>query len=66
MITRRHFLKLLGVGIVAVTVPLFSLNLPKQEDRCCSDKEPGLPCFEHASADEMNYFLFTKGLRPVP
>jgi hypothetical protein len=63
---RRGFAKLLVGGILAVTAPLFNLNLRKPEDQCCSDKKPGLPCFEHASEDQMNYFLFTKGLRPVP
>jgi hypothetical protein len=63
---RRDFVKLLVGGTVAVAAPLFGLNLPGQEDRCCWDKQLGIPCFEHASADEMNYFLFTKGLRDTP
>ena len=49
---RRTFLQLLGIGGAALTVPVSSLLKEKFPDG--------------ASADEVNEFLFFRGLRPCP
>jgi hypothetical protein len=52
MITRRSFLKLLGVSGIVLAAPVVSLLKEKFPDG--------------ATADEVNEFLFFRGLRPCP
>jgi len=64
-LNRRDFL-MLAVGTACVT-PLAFGSSAKICD-CGSHMRPLVNdrCANCASADEMNYFLFTKGLRPTP
>jgi len=79
VITRRTFLKLIGVGgAAAIATPLLSQARERICDcgyrpRCGENISALFPgegrnvlCFYCASAKEINHFLFTKGLRPTP
>jgi hypothetical protein len=61
---RRKFLGLAVGTACAVT----GLRLPKKNCCCGSDMKvlADNRCAECMSAKEMNYFLFTRGLRPTP
>jgi hypothetical protein len=70
---RRNFLKLTSLEVVVAATPLhfgLILGLRDQIDICpCGsglEAHINHRCTECATAKEMNYFLFMKGLRQTP